>query len=169
MSDQDYDQFQDIVNAATGIFEGSGLRAHDSVSTAVRPEGVVLEFVCQGCSRGQQVTLEWPEVIALKYGVDPAFAYRGRQDIVRSPMSFKPLSKESAWAPQETCSNDGWHYALRIFFDEPERWLQQARRAGYIGTQAEQQLSQFATQIAARARAPQQQMGPQMAPGMVRR
>jgi len=157
MSEKDYDQFNDIKHGSYGMFDNSAIKAHDSVRAAVTPGGVVLEFECQGCSGGQQLTLEWPEVVALKYGVDPAFVYRGRPNIVREPMSFQPIADENAWRPVAACSKCNWHYAIRIGFEEPEQWLMRARRSNYIPQ--ENNLSQFCSAFANGNR-PQQGMQP---------
>jgi hypothetical protein len=126
---------------------------------------VVLEFECQGCSGGQQLTLEWPEVIALKYGVDPAFVFRGQQGVLRgTAMSFEPKHEENAWRPVAGCQKCNFHHAVRISFDEPERWLEQARRGGYVPNEA--QLSQFCSKFAASARPQQARPGVPVMPQM---
>ena len=173
MSDPEYDQFNDIKNTSIGIFEGSALKSHDSVATTVLPEGVVLEFECQGCGFGRQLALEWPEVISLRNGVDPAVAFRGRQGIIRGmPMSLHHLPAEHAWQPIRQCDHCGFKSQVRIGDHEPERWLEQGRRGGFVPN--EMQITQLVLAATGRVmpRPQQQQQGypPGMvAPGLIRR
>jgi hypothetical protein len=148
MADIPYDQFQDIVNASTGIFGGEALEAHMKVRAVPTPEGALLEFTCQGCNAGTQLTLEWPEVIALKYGVDPAIAYRGRPDIVEKPMSFSWKKDENAWRSNGKCQRCPFHYGIRIAPNEPEQWLAAGRRSNFIPQRAENPLSAYCRQVA---------------------
>jgi hypothetical protein len=152
--DKNFDRFHDVVIGNRGIAEGQALSEHEQVHSAVTPEGPVLEFTCQGCGTPIQMTLEWPEVIALKYGIDPALCWRGQQQVVGNPMPFSYSSKENAWVPLGRCGNGAcnWYYGIRIFPHEPERWLQQARRSRFIDTVVENQLSQYATAMANQAR-----------------
>ena len=149
-----WDRMEDIVNSSLGIYEGTALAEHEQVQTGISPEGVKLSFRCQGCGDTIDMVLEWPEIIALKYGVDPALAYRGRQQIVQTPMPFTFSTKENSWAPMGKCatSNCQWAYGIRIATHEPERWLAQARRSNYIPTQAEAQLSNYCDNLARQLR-----------------
>ena len=148
MGDIVYDEFQDIVNTTTGVFGGEALDEHHRVKAVPQAQGVLLEFTCQGCNAGIQLTLEWPEVIALKYGVDPALAFRGRQDIVGAPMSFAYKREEHAWMPNAKCDRCQFYYGIRVYPNEPEGWLQSGRQAALVPQAAEAQLSAFVAQVA---------------------
>jgi hypothetical protein len=150
----------DITNSSLGIFETTALAEHEQVQTKISQDGVMLSFRCQGCGDTIDMLLEWPEVIALKYGIDPLLAWRGKQQVVESPMQFTFSKEEASWAPMGKCStsNCRWAYGIRIGTQEPERWLGQARRANYLHPQAEAQLSQYCDGFARQLRG---QMQPQ--------
>jgi hypothetical protein len=156
-----WDRMEDIVDASRGIYETSALAEHEQVATGIGPEGVKISFRCQGCGDLIDLVLEWPEVISLKYGVDPAIAWRGKQQIVQEPMPFTFSHKEGAWAPMGKCGTPNclWTYGIRIQTHEPERWLGQARRSGYIHPQREAQYSQYCDQLARQIRGQMQQQG----------
>ena len=73
-------------------------------------------------------------------------------------MPFTFSREEAAWVPMGKCSNGQcrWAYGIRISTQDPERWLQNARRAGYIHPTAEAQLSQYCDQLARSMRAQMQ-------------
>lgn len=140
-----------------GIFENSALGEHDAVVHRVQRDGVVLEFACRGCATPKAFTLEWPEVIALKYGIDPALAFRNQQNVIQHPTHFEFKSEQGGWIPiDERCSSCNFVFAVVVGPDEPERWLSSARRTGAINPQAEQQLSQYVSRVANAARAQMQ-------------
>jgi hypothetical protein len=144
----------DITNSSLGIFETTALAEHEQVGTKVGPDGVKLSLRCQGCGNTIDILLEWPEVIALKYGLDPLLAWRGQQRIVETPMQFTFSKDEASWAPMGKCeeANCHWAYGIRIGVHEPENWLGQARRANFLHPQHEAQLSQYCDQLARRLR-----------------
>lgn len=136
-----------------GIFENSALSEHDAVVHRVRRDGVALEFACRGCAVPKEVVLEWPEVIALKYGIDPALAFRANPNVIAHPTHFQYNAEEGGWVPDIRCPSCNFGLAVVVAPDEPERWLASARRSNAISPQAEQQLSQFVASVANAARA----------------
>ena len=155
-----WDRMDDITNSTLGIFETTALAEHEQVSAKVSTDGVKLSFRCQGCGDTIDMLLEWPEVIALKYGLDPLLAWRGQQQVVETPMQFTFSKDEGCWAPMGKCGtpNCHWAYGIRIGTGEPEGWLSQARRSQYLHPQAEAQLSQYCDTLARQLRG---QMAPQ--------
>jgi hypothetical protein len=140
-----------------GIFENSALGEHDAVVHRVRRDGVALEFACRGCATPKEFVLEWPEVIALKYGIDPALAFRAHQNVIVRPTHFEFKADDGGWVPvDDRCPTCNFVYAVVVGPDEPERWLASARRSGAINPQTELQLSQFVSGIANAARAQMQ-------------
>jgi len=139
-----------------GIFENSALGEHDTVVHRVRRDGVALEFACRGCAVPKEVVLEWPEVIALKYGIDPALAFRNNTNVLSNPTHFQFKSEEGGWVPDLRCPSCDFALAVVVGPDEPERWLASARRSGAINPQSEQQLSQFVAGMANSARSQMQ-------------
>ncbi len=144
----DYDTFNDIRNTQTGIFGSdqasieSGLKNHDSVHSTVDERGVVFEMECQGCGVPTQIVAEWPEMVALKYGVNPAFAFRGNPGIMSSePTKWEFLPHEQSWRPDMRCPRCDFHICLRVLPDEPEKFLSAGRRKGIIIPQGEQKVA----------------------------
>jgi hypothetical protein len=148
-----------------GIFDNSALAEHDQVTHRVGKEGVALSFACRGCAMNKEMLIEWPEIISLKYGIDPALAYRNHPNIIARPTRYEFKAEDGGWVPDERCTACDWRLAIVIGPDEPERWLAIGRRNGAIHPQAEQQLSQFVSGIANAAR---QQMARAQIPQRVR-
>lgn len=141
----EYDGFGDITSSETGIFQGLGLKRHDSVSHEMTQHGLVLEFFCQGCGSSKQMIVTYPELVAMKYGVNPALAFQGIPGID----SWQFVQQEQAWRPQLQCHECQFHIPLRVQPNECERHLQVARRRGFLNPETEQKLSNRASQIAA--------------------
>lgn len=147
MSDS-FDGFGDVINNTRGIF-GEELRDNDSVRSTTTREGVVFEFYCQGCGGAKQITAEWPEMIALKYGVNPGHAMQG---IVRQPTNWYFMSEENAWRPDMRCPVCQFGFCLRVAPHEPGRFIDDARRRRFLDPGAEAQLSARAGQMAQQLR-----------------
>ena len=144
----DWDTFQDVIEASNGVFDGSvGLKNHDSVKPFVTPQGVALQFECQGCGNPKKLIVEYPEMIALKYGVNPEIAFRGIPGVLDEPTRWEFLPAEQSWRPDRRCPGCFW-FPIRIDPQEPERYLQMARRRGYINPAVEQKLSAIAAKAA---------------------
>jgi len=126
-----YDKFGDVVRNNRGIF-GDALEEHDKVEARPMPDGVHVEFQCEGCGSSTRVVIEWPEIIAMRYMVNPIYAFRGRPDIVQSPMSWTYNVTEQAWMPEARCQHKcNFFYGIRVLPQEPARWLEAARRGGF--------------------------------------
>jgi hypothetical protein len=150
----DYDAFGDIINEQAGIFGNEqaslepGLKKHDSVHTKPDKAGVVLQMTCQGCGRPTHMTVEWPEMVALKYGVNPVIAFRGNPGLLREPTPWEFLPHEAAWRPRLRCRQCNFHFPVRIEPHEPERLLAAGRRQGFILPRGEAEVSRIALQAA---------------------
>lgn len=140
-----------------GIFDNSALGDHDTVVHHVRREGVALQFACRGCTTPKELTIEWPEVISLKYGIDPSIAFRNQPNVIGNPTKYTFHAEDGGWIPDLDCPGCGFRYAIVVGPDEPERWLATARRSGVLSHQMEQQLSQYVAGVANAARAQMQQ------------
>ncbi|MCP4242344.1 MAG: hypothetical protein GY772_17455 [bacterium] len=154
MSRTDYDAFGDVRNTQTGIFgsEQAGLepalRNHDAVTAKPTSEGLVLQMTCQGCGVPTHITAEWPEVVALKYGVNPVVAFRQHR-VLSDPTPWEFLPHEHAWRPALKCSRCSFNLPVRIEPHEPEKHLAAARRAGFINRTGEDQVSRIAASVSA--------------------
>ncbi len=151
----DYDAFQDVIEGVNGIFGAeqagldSGLKKHDSVHAKATPRALVFQLNCQGCGKPTHLEVEWPELVALKYGVNPVIAFRGRPNMLQSPTRWEFRPAEQAWRPEIKCRNCGFHVPLRVAPDEPERHLAVARRREFINQQGEHAVAQICAQAAA--------------------
>jgi len=151
---KDYDAFQDVIEGVNGIFGQEqaaldpGLKKHDSVHAQVSKEGVVLQFSCQGCGKPTQLTIEWPEVVALKYGVNPEIALRGHSSGVNDVARWEFLPHEQSWRPHLKCGGCQFWFPIRVSPDEPERFLASARRRGMINPEGEAGIAQICARAA---------------------
>lgn len=158
MVDEDRkNEWQDIEQSHHGIFgaENAGLQPtlkdHDAVVAQVERDGLLLKFCCDGCGAETTLLVEWPELVALKYGLNPAHAFQNRPGIIAGrPMDWSYDTDEQRWKPHAQCRAKcrTFHYGVRLTPDEPERYLQQGRRARYINAAGEQQISTLCAQIA---------------------
>ena len=159
----EYDAFGDVVSAADGIFGSEALRSHDSVKHKVTANGLLLEFYCQGCGEPKQLMIEFAELIAMRYGINPIRAFLGYEGVVGSPTDWKFVGEEDSWRPELKCPKCQFWVPLRIARTEPERHLSAARARGFLSAQAEQKISAIASGAA------QQLKGMAQTQGMGRR
>lgn len=150
---QQFDQFGDIINRSDGIFgsdgvniagQDGGLRAHDSVKTTAKPEGVAVEMQCRGCPRPLQLMVEYPELVAVKYNVPPQEVFRRYPQVVRFLTEWKWSQTEQAWWPVTRCVGCQNIAGPMFTPEEAESLLAKARRNGWINPQGEQGVSDMA-------------------------
>lgn len=159
MSANNYDAFEDVIGSYHGVFGAtesgldSGLKKHESVDAKPTQQGVVFELSCQGCGKPTQMMVEWPEIVALKYGGNPAVVFRQHPGIIRNPTRWEFRPDEQAWRPDMQCRTCQFHIPLRVGPGEPERYLAIARRSGFINPAGEQRVSQIAAQAAQQGQA----------------
>lgn len=160
MSNDDFDKFGDIINGNNGIFGAEsaameqGLANFDSARTVATADGVVVEMACRGCGRGVKLTLEYPELVAVKYNVAPHVAFHGKPNIVRNPVAWAYSPREQAWWPNYPCSHCRTPCAPLVTPEEAEKHLAKARRNNWINPQGEQYVASIAG-AAAQAQAQQ--------------
>ena len=147
-----YDEAEELAEVRRqgfGVFDGQ-MRQQEQVDVQPDASGVTLRYTCQGCGLGTSVLVEWPELVALKYYVNPARAFHGHARIVQEPLACEWSPDQHAWKVLADCPNGGcgFHAGLRIQPDEPERWLALGRRRGWINPAGEQQVSQHCQQLA---------------------
>ena len=134
----DYDEFEDF-KGQLGIFEGGA--GSDAVDHKVAREGVRYEFQCQGCGRSTRITVEWPELVAIKYGHNPALIFSRYPQVVQHPMSWTYRPEEGRWGPEAKCPHCGFTFAIRMSPNEPESHLKVGRQRGFINPVGEKQVS----------------------------
>jgi hypothetical protein len=153
MPPDQYDSFGDIINRSDGIFSGNeaniagqdgGLQAHDTARTQATMEGVAVEMQCRGCPRPLRLTVEYPELVAIKYNVPPQEVFRRYPQYVRGVTEWRYSPSEQAWWPVTRCS--GCQNIVGPMFtpEEAEHHLARARRNAWINPAGEQQVSQLA-------------------------
>lgn len=155
-----YDAFGDVRASTDGVFGAEqaalqpGLKKHQSVHSQATPTGVVMQFECQVCGQPTLMTIEYPEMVALKYGVNPMIAFRGRGDILKHPTRWEYNPADNGWVPDAACPNcQAKQRDLCIEPHEPELLLAAARRRGYINKTGEAVVSQVCAQAAEAGRA----------------
>ncbi len=159
MGVNDYDAFEDVIGSYNGVFGATeagldaGLKNHEQVQAKPTKHGVVLQLSCQGCGKPTQMLIEWPEMVAIKYGVNPAIAFRGRPGMVQNATRWEFKPGEGAWRPDLRCSHCQFHFPVRVFPSEPERFLAAGRRAGFINPQGEHLVANICAQMAAQGQA----------------
>jgi hypothetical protein len=154
----EHDNFADLIHQSTGIFGGTdaniagpegGLQSFDKPTTTVTPEGVAVGMSCRGCGRPAQLVVEYPELVAIKYGVSPLIAYQGITPApVREPIDWRYSASQQGWFPVKTCA---WCHTLcaPIFTpEEADAHLGRARRNGWTREDAEKALSMIAYRAA---------------------
>lgn len=155
MTREKVDNFEDVVENWNGIF-GNSIAQHDHVGSELHREGIEFSFQCGGCKLHMGLLIEWPEFVAMKYGLDPAAAFRNRRGMTSGDvMSWVFSKQEQRWRPNphtERCPNCNFTRPIRLTHDEPERQLKRGRRAGHINPAAEQQVSALCDSIRKQAR-----------------
>lgn len=118
MSDDNYDQFGDIVHKETGIFGldtagmNNALHKHETPQTVVMPDGVHVTFDCPVCGKPREITVEWAEVVCLSKNVSPHSMIQGM-----TPWAFTA----QGWCPVGVnCSACALPTELRIYITQQE-------------------------------------------------
>lgn len=151
---ENYDAFGDIREEAAGIFDAEqaalqpGLKRHQAVHDQTTKSGVMLQFECQVCGQPSVFEAEYPEIVAIKYGVNPVVAFHGRQGILQNPTRWEFLPEKNGWKPEARCGSCHAFIDALIEPHEPEKFLQSARRRGFINPEGESQVSQICAQAA---------------------
>jgi hypothetical protein len=155
----DWDNFDDIVHGSMGIYGDDtaaldhGLVRLDSVTTHPTQQGVALEFRCHGCGKTRRLTLDYPEIVALKNQMSPHIAFgpqappQLRQVQVTDPTNWTWRGHEG-WGLNMRCDKCPYHYSVRMSADEPDKILRSALRLGFIDQRGYQGVNQLVHQYA---------------------
>jgi len=163
-----YDAFGDVINESNGIFSAEasniagrngGLTAHDQAKTVPMQQGVMVIMNCRGCPRPLQITIEYPELVAIKYGVSPHEAFARHPHIVQELTEWR-YNPDQGWWPVRVCPGCRNIAGPMFTFEEAEALLSNARRRNWIHTAGEQGVAAIAHQVANSKRQAQvQQLG----------
>lgn len=156
-----WDSFGDVDVDTQGVFGAEqaalrpGLKQLRTVHAVVRPNGILMQFDCQVCGTPTVMSIEYPELVALKYGVNPVIAFQGQPKMLKEPTrwEFAPgasINDPTGWRPDIKCSqcNANAGKDLCIEQHEPELLLKGARQRGYIDEGAEAQISNHCASVA---------------------
>jgi hypothetical protein len=144
----DYDDFSDVVTSSSGVFGSEqaalapALAKHDRAEVRPTAQGLEVTSDCHGCGSPSALIIEWPELVALKFGVNPAMAFRAHPGALSSDTFWEFAPHERKWRPKIKCSKCGAPSSVRLAPEEPEGHLSRARSGGIIIPEAEQQISQ---------------------------
>jgi hypothetical protein len=147
------DDFADVINSYSGVFGDAtpgldnGLKNFDAVDVGVTEDGAVFEFRCTGCGRMRQLTVEYPELVALKMRVSPHVAFRNSHFVSGDPTTWRWVRDEHKWGLVMKCTFCPYHYAVRLQPHEPEQILAKARHASLINPAGEQQVMAHVQQV----------------------
>jgi hypothetical protein len=133
MSEDNFDQFGDILQKETGIFGldtasmNNALHKHDTAQTTVLPDGVHTTFECPDCGSSREINAEWPEVVCLSMNVSPHQVIDGMTAWAFTAQGWCPVAIRCSGCTQ----ND-----LRIYITQQEA-------AGHVKTGESQGLPYF--------------------------
>lgn len=153
----EYDGFGDVISTTTGVFgeEQAGLqpgyKKHRAVHGQPTQTGVVFQSECQVCGQPFLLEVEYPEMVSLKYGVNPVIAFRGRPNVLSNPTAWRFDPGQNGWGCNENVKcNNCYRHGVDIIIEphEPEKILQAARRRGFINPAGEHEVSAICAQVA---------------------
>jgi hypothetical protein len=102
---------------------------------------------CRGCGRGVKLTVEYPELVAIKYSVAPHVAFANQPGVLNSPCQWAYSPRERAWWPNYPCSHCRTPVAPLITADEAEKHLAEARRSSWIDPNGEQYCAKVCSAV----------------------
>jgi len=155
------DYWSDISEKQQGIFgeaslDGtSAMNEYNQAKTTVTPDGLEIRVHCENCGRQPAVTAEFPELIAIKYGLQPHVAYgpliaQGRKILQgqATAWGFDPAKK--MWFPDAKCSGCGWPVRPLISVGEAEAAIRAGQGSGWIPLAVVEQLSKYCFDLKSR-------------------
>ena len=161
-SEREY--WDDIMGSQQGIFGNdapsvagnSAMTEFANARAVPTPEGLAISLQCERDGRPQTVVAEYPELIAIKYGISPHIAYgqavaQGHKiPYLNGPATqwgYDPNMKR--WFPNAAC-RCGAPIQPRISVAEAESALRAAQAAPWIEVAIVTQLSNFCAKMAGR-------------------
>lgn len=146
---EDRHGWDDVVDGQRGIFGGAeasvtGRGAMDDwIQARTQPskEGLVIHLMCESCGSRRTVTPEYPELIAIKYGLQPHVAWAGT-GVLHTPTVWGFDQRMNAWFPDAICPG-ACQQPLRplITIAEADEALRRAQQSGWISPKTVQDMS----------------------------
>lgn len=156
---ENYDQFGDIIGDSSGIFSDGkgavddGLKRFDQIVAQVVPEGITVEMSCRSCGRPRQLTVLWPELVALRCNVSPydAFSRVPQLAAYASRWRVAAVPNGTYWIPEGMrCGKCGADVAPQFDPAECAKIIGEMKRRGWLSQQDEVQVGNVCMQAAAR-------------------
>jgi len=157
---QNWDAFGDIVEGETGIFgQGDGLKNYEAIQHQYNKDGLLVQFGCESCNRPKHMTIEWPELVAIKFNVSPAEAYGGHPQLRNwasdwmNTAASAHLGVPYSWYPNGIRCSPGCGNPIRrplIRPGECQGHLNEGFKRRFIAPQAIEGLNQQAQSVAMR-------------------
>jgi hypothetical protein len=155
----DEETFNDVIDAQRGIFGADApglapaLANHDGHRKSPSADGMQIMFECSRCGGRRSLMVEWPELVAMRFGVPPGFAYQRTPGIMRGVvLDWKWDAQDQVWWPELTCPGCHRRLLTGVSPAEIESSLTAGRSRGWLPEQAFQQFAQIASQAAQAAR-----------------
>lgn len=142
--DYDFDKQRGIFGAdCAGLCPA--LDDHESQRKQVANEGLLMQFDCATCGSAKMMCVEWPELIAMRHGVPPAFAYqRAPQGLMRSaPLDWKWDGQQHLWWPSVPCQRCNRPLLVWLAPQEISQFVDAAKSRGAIPPQMEHVCGQL--------------------------
>ncbi len=150
---QAFDGFGDVIDGegdSGGSLGGDGLKALDSVRRRYTAEDMVVEVNCATCGMLRHCAIAWPELIALKYNVNPARVYSQVPQLRPYASEWSNTSQHAgrgvlyAWYPSGIRCRCGVPFNRPLITPaECEAHLVEMRQRQAMSPQIEQQLTRI--------------------------
>jgi len=148
---QAFDGFGDLIEGDNGgSLGGDGLKALDSVRRRYTGDGMLVEVNCGSCGKARHCTIPWPEIIALKFNVNPARVFSQVPQLRPYAAEWANTSQHAgrgvlyAWYPSGLRCRCGVPFNRPLITPaECESHLVEMRQRQAMSPQLEQQLSQI--------------------------
>ena len=149
MSGDTYDKFGDVIqqseqaSSLSGGTLGDGLGSFDKAPYQIVPKGVLVEMQCRGCGRSKHMTVEWPELVAIRCNVSPHVPYSQVPQLAAYAAVWRPAQaqSEAAWVPEGSLCN--WcQTPVQPLFEVADcaRHIAGGKERGFLSQQDEVQL-----------------------------
>jgi hypothetical protein len=119
----------------------------------VIPEGMAVDMACRKCGKPRQLTVFWPELVAIRCNVSPFDAFRGHPQLNQfaSRWRIAAVPEGTYWMPEEAlCRNCGAPVQPLFSPDECTRHIAVLRNKGWLAAEDEVAVGRVAMAAAAR-------------------
>ncbi len=140
--------FEDIMDSQRGIFgsdaasvaSGSAMDAFQQAERVPTDAGMAYKVMCEN-GHPTQITVEWPELVAVKNMISPHIAYQGNPKILQQPVAWGFDAHTQQWFPDVKCGQCGWPFRLMIPMSEIDSGIRYAIGKGLLPEMTARQLS----------------------------